>query len=75
MAYHQHQESLPVIVQSHPGLHSVTLNRPQAVNSINLAMVRSLRQALEEARAALAVKMVLLKGAGNRGFCAGGGLV
>lgn len=74
MAYHQHQESLPVIVQSHPGLHSVTLNRPQAVNSINLAMVRSLRQALEEARAALAVKMVLLKGAGNRGFCAGGDL-
>ena len=61
-------------MQSHPGLLVVTLNRPRVVNSLNLAMVRSLRQVLEEAREAPAVKMVLLKGAGDRGFCAGGDL-
>lgn len=63
-----------VLVQSHPALRVVTLNRPQVVNSLNLAMVRSLRQALEEARETPGVKMVLLKGAGDRGFCAGGDL-
>lgn len=73
MACRQYRES-PVLVQSHPGLRIVTLNRPQVVNSLNLAMVRSLRQALDEAREAPKVKMVLLNGAGDRGFCAGGDL-
>jgi len=73
MAYHN-QEDLPILVQSHAALRIVTLNRPQVVNSINLAMVRSLRQAFEEARENPSVKMVLLNGTGDRGFCAGGDL-
>jgi enoyl-CoA hydratase len=74
MADYHHQEDSPVLVQSYPGLLVVTLNRPQVVNSLNLEMVRSLRQVLEEAREAPSVKVVLLNGAGDRGFCAGGDL-
>jgi enoyl-CoA hydratase len=69
-----HQEGSAVLVQSHLALRIVTLNRPQVVNSLNLEMVRSLRQVLEEAREAPSVKVVLLNGAGDRGFCAGGDL-
>ncbi len=74
MSDRHHQEGAPVLVQSHPALRIVTLNRPQVVNSLNLAMVQSLRQAFEEARKTPAVKMVLLNGAGDRGFCAGADL-
>ncbi|MFW6127239.1 MAG: enoyl-CoA hydratase/isomerase family protein [Thermodesulfobacteriota bacterium] len=74
MAHDRHQEDAPVLIQSHPALRILTLNRPQVVNSLNLAMVRSLRQALEEARTTPSVKLVLLNGAGDRGFCAGGDL-
>ncbi|MFW6112767.1 MAG: enoyl-CoA hydratase/isomerase family protein [Thermodesulfobacteriota bacterium] len=74
MASDQQQENSPLLVQSHPALRVVTLNRPEALNSLNLAVVRSLRQALEEALETPSVKMVLLNGAGDRGFCAGGDL-
>lgn len=74
MAYHQYQEGSPVLVQSHPALRIITLNRPQVMNNLNLAMVRSLRHAFEEARETPSVKMVLLNGAGDQGFCAGGDL-
>ena len=53
---------------------AITLNRPQAINSLNLEMVRLLQAALEIARKDAKVHFVLLKGAGERGFCAGGDL-
>jgi enoyl-CoA hydratase len=71
---HHHQEGAPILVQSHPALRILTLNRPQVVNSLNLAMVRSLRQAFEEARKTPSVKMVVLNGVGERGLCAGADL-
>jgi len=44
------------------------------LNSLNLDMVRSLHQALTEARADPTVRLMVLQGAGERGFCAGGDL-
>ncbi|MGB8991952.1 MAG: enoyl-CoA hydratase/isomerase family protein [Desulfobaccales bacterium] len=64
----------PVLVNRHPGLLVISLNRPRVLNTLNLEMIRFLRSALDEALAAEAVKLVLLAGAGDRGFCAGGDL-
>jgi enoyl-CoA hydratase len=41
---------------------------------LNLEMIRLLRGALEDARADAQVRLLVLSGAGERGFCAGGDL-
>ena len=52
------------------GVMTLTLNRPDVLNSCNRPMVAALRAAFEEAAADDAVRAVLLTGAG-RAFCAG----
>ena len=64
----------PLIIDRRAGLLILTLNRPRVLNTLNLDMIRRLRQALDEARTAAAVRLVLLAGAGERGLCAGGDL-
>ena len=54
----------------------ITLNRPQALNSLSLAMVRDITAALLQWQTDAEVMAVLLRGAGREGkapaFCAGG---
>jgi len=50
----------------------VTLNRPDALNALTWDMVKRLRAQLIEWERAPAVCAVLVKGAGERAFCAGG---
>ncbi|MBN9062086.1 MAG: 3-hydroxyisobutyryl-CoA hydrolase [Rhizobiales bacterium 65-9] len=50
----------------------VTLNRPRALNALNLAMVRAMTPALREWAGDPAVTRVVVRGAGDRAFCAGG---
>ena len=52
------------------GVASVTLNRPEVLNSFNRLMARELCDALDAIAADNAVRAVLLTGAG-RAFCAG----
>lgn len=52
------------------GVASITLNRPDVLNSFNRRMAEELLQALNAAAADRDVRAVLLTGAG-RGFCAG----
>ncbi|MGF7175220.1 2-(1,2-epoxy-1,2-dihydrophenyl)acetyl-CoA isomerase PaaG [Azospirillum doebereinerae] len=52
------------------GVATVTLNRPDRLNSFTAAMHAELREALAEAREDASVRCLLLTGAG-RGFCAG----
>ncbi|MEY4429953.1 MAG: hypothetical protein RLZZ182_2642 [Pseudomonadota bacterium] len=63
------------------GVGVITLNRPKALNALNLAMVRELRDALEAWRHDAAVHAVMLHGSARtqpdgslaaRHFCAGG---
>ncbi|WP_240606919.1 enoyl-CoA hydratase/isomerase family protein [Microbacterium sp. Gd 4-13] len=61
-----------VIARAASGLGHLTLNRPRALNALDLGMVRSLRAALDEWEHEPDVGIVLLDGAGDRGFCAGG---
>src|SRR4051812_5046490 len=50
----------------------VTLNRPQALNALTHGMVLALRRALDEWADDPAVTRVVVLGAGERAFCAGG---
>lgn len=50
----------------------VTLNRPEALNALTWDMVKRLRAQLLEWERSPAVKAVLVRGAGEKAFCAGG---
>jgi enoyl-CoA hydratase len=50
----------------------VTLNRPRALNALDLPMIQALAAAIPALAADPAVKLVTLEGAGGRAFCAGG---
>ena len=49
----------------------VALNRPEQMNSLNVEMVRNLREAFENIRWDESVKVVILSGSGEKSFCAG----
>lgn len=55
---------------SHDGLATITLNRPDRLNSFNVRMHEEVRAAFDMIEADDTVRAVLLTGAG-RGFCAG----
>ena len=50
----------------------ITLNRPKALNALNVPMVDAMREMLGEWAADDAVKVVVVQGAGEKSFCAGG---
>ena len=50
----------------------ILLNRPRALNALNLDMVRAIAAALDAFEADGEVERVVVQGAGDRAFCAGG---
>lgn len=54
------------------GVGHVTLDRPQAINALSYEMIVALAEVLEAWRHDSEVGVVVLDGAGDRGFCAGG---
>ncbi len=50
----------------------ITLNRPKALNAVNIGMTREIAAILDAWEKDPAVKMVVLRGAGDKAFCAGG---
>ena len=52
----------------------ITLNRPDAINAFNVRMRDDLYAALEATRDDPDVRVVLISGSGDRGFCAGADL-
>jgi enoyl-CoA hydratase len=54
------------------GLAVVTLNRPKALNTLTLGMYRTLDPELVAWGRDPAIRAVLIRGAGDRAFCAGG---
>ncbi|WP_260854475.1 enoyl-CoA hydratase/isomerase family protein [Paraburkholderia sp. BCC1884] len=50
----------------------LTLNRPAALNALSHAMVRELAVLVEHCRTDDSIAALVLKGAGAKGFCAGG---
>ncbi|MFD8012837.1 enoyl-CoA hydratase/isomerase family protein [Streptomyces sp. NPDC058955] len=60
-----------VLYEVSDGLATITLNRPEAMNALNIAAKVALRDAAEAAAADPAVRAVLLTAAGDRAFCVG----
>lgn len=61
-----------VLVAREGSMGRLRLNRPRALNALDLTMMRALTAQLEVWRDDPAVETVWLDGAGERGFCAGG---
>jgi enoyl-CoA hydratase len=57
-------------VRGHAGV--ITLNRPRALNALTLGMVRGLAKALDAWEHDPAIRHVVVMGAGEKAFCAGG---
>lgn len=53
----------------------ITLNRPRALNALNRAMCGIIHRALYDSLADADVSIVVIEGAGERAFCAGGDVV
>uniref|UniRef100_A0A6B2L847 3-hydroxyisobutyryl-CoA hydrolase n=1 Tax=Arcella intermedia TaxID=1963864 RepID=A0A6B2L847_9EUKA len=51
------------------------MNRPKALNSLNLSMVRALTPLYKEWEKDPKISNVILRGTGNKAFCAGGDIV
>jgi 2-(1,2-epoxy-1,2-dihydrophenyl)acetyl-CoA isomerase len=62
--------SNPILVSVAAGVQTITLNRPDKLNSFNPEMHTQLRSALDQAAGTPEIRCVLLTGSG-RGFCAG----
>lgn len=62
-----------VLYEVHEGVATLTLNRPQALNSLETTMARGLIQAARQAEFDPAVRVLVIRGAGKH-FMAGGDL-
>ncbi|MHB9756417.1 enoyl-CoA hydratase/isomerase family protein [Streptomyces sp. BYX5S] len=64
-------DAAPVLLSREGRAAYLTLNRPRALNSLTHAMLRSVAQALDTWEDDPDVHTVVLRGAGERGLCAG----
>jgi len=64
------QAELLCEIQGHAGV--ITLNRPDVLNSLNLSMLAAMHRQLRDWSANEQVRVVVVRGAGTKAFCAGG---
>jgi enoyl-CoA hydratase/carnithine racemase len=61
-----------ILFEVKDGLGIITLNRPKALNSLSHGMILEMEKVLPQWETDPAIKAVVLRGAGDRAFCAGG---
>ncbi|MBB5575005.1 MULTISPECIES: enoyl-CoA hydratase/isomerase family protein [Rhizobium] len=61
-----------VIIERRGSAGLIRLNRPQALNSLTLPMIRAIASALDDFAADPSIACVIVRGEGDRAFCAGG---
>ena len=61
-----------VLFEIADGVGKATLNRPQQMNALTLDMIRALDDRLAEWAADRSIRAVMIYGAGDKAFCAGG---
>eukprot|EP00163_Fabomonas_tropica_P029764 TRINITY_DN6508_c0_g1_i9.p1 TRINITY_DN6508_c0_g1~~TRINITY_DN6508_c0_g1_i9.p1 ORF type:complete len:498 (+),score=106.08 TRINITY_DN6508_c0_g1_i9:242-1735(+) len=71
----QELESDPILLDIGEMYRSAVLNRPKALNALNLDMVQKLTTLFETWGENRDVRVVALQGAGTKAFCAGGDIV
>jgi enoyl-CoA hydratase len=65
-------ETGDVLFEVRHGVGFITLNRPKALNALTLAMIREISPQLAAWQEDSKVKAVVVRGSGERAFCAGG---
>lgn len=60
-----------VLCEQHDGVAVLTLNRPNVINAVNTDVRQRLAKVLPELDDDETIKVIVLHGAGDRGFCAG----
>jgi enoyl-CoA hydratase/carnithine racemase len=68
------EEGSPILLERRGAIALLTLNRPHVLNALNTAMGLLLGELLDEIADDAAIRVVVLTGAGERAFCAGGDL-
>jgi len=53
------------------GIATITINRPEALNALNKQAVQEISSRLDDAEKDETVKVIVITGAGDRGFCVG----
>jgi enoyl-CoA hydratase/carnithine racemase len=61
-----------LILQREGRVGSILINRPKALNALDVAMIRDFAHAIAQWRSNPEVRLVILEGTGGRAFCAGG---
>ena len=64
------ETSLILNQEGHAG--TILMNRPKALNALDIGMIRDFAAAIAQWKDDASVKLVVLEGAGGRAFCAGG---
>ena len=67
-------ESSILRVKSESGAAVLTLNRPEVMNSLNFALLKSLKEQIDRLRFDSKVRAVIITGTGEKAFCAGADL-
>ncbi|MGH7321476.1 MAG: enoyl-CoA hydratase/isomerase family protein [Candidatus Rokuibacteriota bacterium] len=63
-----------LLVELQQGVATITLNRPEARNALNRTLIRELRETLVALDGDPGARAIILRGAGERAFCAGADL-
>jgi len=65
-------EDAEILFDQSGALATITLNRPKALNALNLPMIEEMTPKLKAWEGDAGIGAVLIKGAGEKAFCAGG---
>ena len=60
-----------ILYEKSEGIATITINRPKALNALNKQAVLEISSRLDEAEEDETVKVIVITGAGDRGFCVG----
>ena len=63
-----------LLVEENEGVVSLTLNRPEVMNSFNFALLHALRDRIESLRWRSEIRVIIITGSGSRAFCSGADL-
>jgi enoyl-CoA hydratase/carnithine racemase len=63
-----------LLVEKEDGVATLTLNRPEVMNSFNFPLLHALKEQIESFRFNRDIRVVIITGAGEKAFCAGADL-
>lgn len=63
-----------LLVEKKDGVATLTLNRPEVMNSFNFAQLHALKEQIEALRFNTDIRVIIITGAGEKAFCAGADL-